>query len=108
MASVVHISEQEAARDFAAVMRRVRAGEEVVVDCADGVEAVVKVKSQAASDLSAAQPEPPQARSLTAIIDGLKQRKARQGLAILDPDFAPDVEEARQRYNAPLDTSAWD
>jgi hypothetical protein len=88
MEGVVHISEEEAARDFGAIMRHVRSGDEVRLDCKDGVEAIVKI---ADSD------EPIKARNIDEIIDGLRKRKERQGLAILDADFEADVAEARAR-----------
>lgn len=96
MAGVVHISEAEAARDFSALLRRVRDGEEVVVDCEGGFEAVVKVA------------QPSKGRKITEILEALREREARQGLAVPDDQFARDVAEAHERYNAPLDSSAWD
>jgi antitoxin (DNA-binding transcriptional repressor) of toxin-antitoxin stability system len=44
MAGVFHISEAEAAPDFAAVMRRVRAGDEVVVE-EDGGRAIAVLRA---------------------------------------------------------------
>jgi hypothetical protein len=99
MAGVVHISEEEAAKDFGAVMQHIRSGDEVRLDCKDGVRAVFKRTDH---------DEPVKARSIDEIIEGLKERKERQGLAILDADFEADVAEARARYNAPRDHSAWD
>lgn len=96
---MVHISEEEAARNFGAVMRHIRSGDEVRLDCEDGVKAVFR-----RTDWE----EPVKARSITAIIEGLKRRELEQGLATIDLDFAADVAEARKRYNAPRDHSAWD
>ena len=96
---MVHISEEEAAKDFAGLMKHVRCGDEVRLDCKDGVQAVVR---------RADDNEPVRARSITAILEGLKQREKAQGLATIDEDFAADVSKARRRYNASRDHSAWD
>jgi hypothetical protein len=89
MAGVVYISEEEAAKDFGAIMRHIRSGDEVRLDCKDGVKAVVK----------RADDEPVKARSISAILEGLKQREEAQGLAIPDDEFATDLADARARYN---------
>ncbi len=86
---MVYISEEEAAKNFGALMQHIRSGDEVRLDCKDGVKAVVK----------RADDEPVKARSITAIIEGFKQREEAQGLAIPDDEFATDVADARARYN---------
>jgi hypothetical protein len=99
MAGVVHITEEEAARDFGAIMKHIRLGDEVFVAGRDGIEAVVRLtdSNQAAK-----------ATNIDEIIERLKRRKDKQGLAVLDGEFEADVQEARARYNAPLDGSRWD
>jgi hypothetical protein len=99
MAGVVHISEEEAARDFGAVMEHIRSGDEVFVAGKDGIEAVVRLT---------VSNEHVKATDIDEIIDRLRKRKEKQGLAILDAEFEADVQEARARYNAPVDGSRWD
>jgi prevent-host-death family protein len=91
----IHISEAEAVRDFADVIARVRAGAEVVIE--SGSEPIATVR-----------PAAPLSRSLSesiAIIDA--RAKERGYSAVLDPDFAADMEEIIANRK-PRDTSAWD
>ena len=97
MAGVVHISEEEAAKDFAGLFERVRAGERVIVE-APGRSGVMMMVPD----------EPVRARSITAILEGLRLREASAGLVLPDDDFAADVAEAHKRLNQPLDSSKWD
>jgi antitoxin (DNA-binding transcriptional repressor) of toxin-antitoxin stability system len=96
MAGVVHISEEEAARDIVALLERAREGE------------TIRVERSGRPGVMIVLDEPVNARSVRAIIEGLRQREEVQGLAIPDDDFAADVAEARKRYNASRDHSAWD
>lgn len=96
---MVHISEEEAGRDFASVMQHIRSGDEVFVQGKDGMEAVVRMT---------VSHEYVKATNIDEIIERLKVRKEQQGLAILDAEFEADVKEARARYNAPSDGSRWD
>ena len=105
MAAVIHISEDEAARDFAAVMRRVRAGDEVVVEDADGPVAVMRPPGTN-GDTSGASRIP--GKTAGEIIEGLRLWEAEHGPLIVDKDFADDVEEARRWTNQPMDDSKWD
>jgi antitoxin (DNA-binding transcriptional repressor) of toxin-antitoxin stability system len=92
---VIHISEAEAASNFADVLARVRAGAEIVID---GHEPVVVV----------ARPEPMRGRLLSECIALAKAHEAETGKTpILDPDFAVDLEEIvknRRPWNPP----AWE
>ena len=91
----IHISEDEAARDFAGLMARVRAGAEVVIESGSAPIATVR-------------PAAPPGRSLSesiAIIDA--RAKERGYSAVLDPDFSADMEEIIANRK-PRDTSAWD
>ena len=99
MAGSVHISEEEAARDFGAIMKHIRSGDEVFVAGQDGIEAVVRLIGSNG---------PVKATNIDEIIDRLRKRKQEQGLAVLDAEFEADVQEARARYNAPVDGSRWD
>jgi hypothetical protein len=93
MAGIVHISEEEAARDFAAVMQHIRSGDEVRLNCKDGMEAVVRMTRSN---------EPVKAADIDEVIERLKRRKEEQSLAVLDAEFEAAVQEARQPYNTPL------
>lgn len=104
MAGVIHISEEDAAKDFGAIMKHIRSGDEVFVSCKDGIEAVVRMTD---SKDPAKVTNPAKATNIDEIIDRLKIRKERQGLAVLDAEFEADVQAARARYNAPVDGSRW-
>ena len=109
MAAVIHISEEEAARDFAAVMRRVRAGDEVVVE-EDGRPVILMrpaVESSGAVEDADASTYV-QGRTAEEIIERLREWEALHGPLIMGKDFADDVEEAHARFNQPLDSSKWD
>ncbi len=96
---VIHISEAEAANDFAAVLARVRAGAEIVIE---GREPVVVVRAEEA------HAEPVRGRLLSESIALAKAHEEETGNApVLDPDFAADVEEIvknRKPWNPP----AWE
>lgn len=99
MAGTVYISEAEAARDFAAVMRLVRAGDEVVVEDAAGPVAVLR---SASAD---GEPDDPvQARGKTAseVIEGFGRWESEHGSLEVDEDFANDMDEivASRRHGA--------
>jgi len=89
---VIHISEAEAASDFAALMARVRAGAEVVIQSGERPVAV----------LHAAEPV---RRTISECIALAKAHEEETGKApVLDPDFARDVEEIlshRRPWNPP-------
>ena len=91
----IHISEADAARDFAALMARVRAGAEVVIE--NGKLPVAVIHAPA-----------PSARTISECIALAKKHEEETGEApVLDPDFAADVEQIihnRKPWNPP----AWD
>ncbi len=89
--AVIHISEGEAARDFAGLLARVRAGAEVVIE--DGSVAVAVV-----------HPPAPVRRSIAECIALLPADSA----ATIDEDFAKDVEEAVAAHRESLNPPAWD
>lgn len=99
MAGVVHISEEEAAKDFGAVLQQARASESVVVAWRDGSETLIRHRQSAAL---------PQRRTIAEAIEILRLRQETQGLAVPDPDFASDMEEIHALYNEPMDVSKWD
>ena len=89
---VIHISEAEAAGDFAALMTRVRAGAKVIIENGERAVAV----------LHAAEPV---RRSISECIALAKAHEEESGKApVLNPDFAEDVEEIlshRKPWNPP-------
>jgi len=94
---VIHISEEEAARDFAGLMARVRAGAEVVIE--SGARAVAVVRP--AGDEF-------RPRMLSESIALAKKHAAERGYEPrMDPEFAADLEEiirSRKPWNPP----AWE
>jgi len=86
------MSEAEAARDFAALMARVRAGAEVVIE--NGTLPVAVIHT----------PAPPR-RAISECIALAKKHEEETGEApVLDADFAADVEEIirnRKPWNPP-------
>ena len=93
MAPVIHISEAEAARDFAGLMARVRAGAEIIIESESGNLPVAVIHA----------PEPPR-RTISECIALLPQ----DSTAIMDADFAKDVEAAVESHREPLEPPAWD
>lgn len=78
--NIIHISEAEAASDFAGVLARARAGAEIVIE---GHEPVVIVRA-----------EPVRGRPISECIALAKAHEDETGkIPVLDPDFAADVEE---------------
>jgi antitoxin (DNA-binding transcriptional repressor) of toxin-antitoxin stability system len=93
MAPVVHISEAEAASDFASVLARVRAGAEVVIESEYGNFPVAVIHSPM-----------PARRSISECIALLPE----DSTAVMDADFAKDVEAAIESHREALEPPAWD
>ncbi|MDP9038916.1 MAG: hypothetical protein M3O02_06520 [Acidobacteriota bacterium] len=106
MAGVFHISEQDAARDFAALLRRVRAGDEVVVEEDGRAVAVLRSTTEDRSCAGAPRDIKP-GKTVEEIVAGLRRWEAEHGPVRMDADFADDVEEAHRRLNQPLDELKW-
>jgi antitoxin (DNA-binding transcriptional repressor) of toxin-antitoxin stability system len=91
----IHVTEAEAASNFAALMSRVRAGAEVIIE--NGTLPVAVIHTPV-----------PSRRSISECIALAKKHEEETGEApVLDPDFASDVEEIirnRKAWNPP----AWD
>jgi hypothetical protein len=92
--AVIHISEADAARDFAGLMAQVRLGVEVVIENEACAVAVVRP----------AVPTGP-GRLLSEVIAAAESHGS---LALLDGDFAHDLEEAVNSHPEPLNPPAWD
>lgn len=88
---VIHISDAEAASDFAALLDRVRTGAEIVIEHDARPVAV----------LHAAEPV---RRTISECIALLPE----DSTATVDPDFAKDVEAAVESHREPLSPPAWD
>jgi len=93
----IHISEEEAARDFAGVLARVRAGAEVIIESDARAVAVVRPVGDEFRP-----------RLLSESIALAKRHAAELGYEPrMDPDFASDLEEIiknRRPWNPP----AWE
>ncbi len=97
--NIVHISEAEAASDFAGVLARARAGAEIVIEGRDPV-VVVRAEEDRA--------EPVRGRLISECIALAKAHEEETGkVPVLDPDFAADMEEivkSRKAWKPP----AWE
>ena len=88
---VIHISEAEAASNFADVLARVRAGAEVVIESGNLPVAVI-------------HPPAPARGTISECIALLPE----DSTALMDADFAKDVEAAIESHREPLEPPAWD
>ncbi len=91
----IHISEDEAARDFAGLMARVRAGAEVIIESGSAPIALVR-------------PAAPPRRSISESIALAEAHAEELGYEpVMDAEFAADMEEIIANRK-PRETSAWD
>lgn len=90
--NVVHISDAEAASDFASVLARVRAGAEVVIGDDLRPVAVVRLAEPHVGMLS----------------ESLRLAKERASSVTLDEDFARDLETVIDSHREALKPPAWD
>jgi antitoxin (DNA-binding transcriptional repressor) of toxin-antitoxin stability system len=88
---VIHISEAEAARDFADLLARVRTGAEIVIESGTVPVAVLR-----------AAPAP--RRLINDCIAALSE----DSTASIDEDFAEDVRAAVEAHRESLNPPAWD
>jgi len=94
--NVTHISEAEAARDFAGLLARVRSGDEIVIEGNAGDEA---------RPVAVIRQVEPHVRWLS---ESLRLAKEHVSTATLDEDFARDLEEAINSHREPLNPPAWE
>ncbi len=87
----VHVSDTEAASDFAALLARVRAGAEVVIE-------------QGAEPVALLTPVAPAPRKLSVCIALLP----KDSTATIDEEFAKDVAAAVESHREPLSPPEWD
>ena len=88
---VIHLSAEEASANLPALLARVRAGTEVVIESGAGPVAVLH------------SPEPVR-RSISECIALLPEDSS----GTIDPDFANDVQAAVESHREPLSPPAWD
>lgn len=88
----VRITEAELARDVHSVLEKVQQGVEVVVEQNHRPVAVIK-------------PSKPKGRMISDIIADLK---ARGSNAVIDDDFAHDVEEGIRAHREPWNPPSWE
>lgn len=88
---VIHISEAEAANDFASLLARVRAGAEIIIERNDLPVAVLHAPA-------------PVRRTMSECLALLPEGSA----ATIDSDFAKDVEAAIESHGEPLEPPAWE
>jgi antitoxin (DNA-binding transcriptional repressor) of toxin-antitoxin stability system len=89
--AIIHVSEAEAARDFVALMDRVRAGAEVVIESESHPVAMLT-------------PMRPAGRKISEAIALL----SKDSDATIDEDFAKDVAAAVEFHREPSNPSTWD
>jgi antitoxin (DNA-binding transcriptional repressor) of toxin-antitoxin stability system len=93
--NVIHVSEIEAAHDFFALMARVRAGAEVIIESGERPVAIL-------------HPAEPVRRNISECIALAKAHEDETGRApILDEGFANDVDEIL-RHRKPWNPPAWE
>jgi len=93
--ATIHISESDAARDFSALMAKVRSGYEVVIENGSSSRAILRT-------------EFPAPRTISQCIEFARQHELETGEApVLDADFAEDVAEI-VRNRKPWTPPAWD
>ncbi|MFZ0478983.1 MAG: hypothetical protein WAL71_07515 [Terriglobales bacterium] len=88
---VIHISEADAAHNFAELLARVRAGAEVVIESGKLPVAVIHAPA-------------PARRSISECIALLPEVST----ATIDADFAKDIEAAVESHREPLEPPSWD
>ena len=89
---VLHVSEADVVKDIAAVLEKVRQGSEVVVEQNHRPIAVIK-------------PSKPAGRLISEVIAELK---ARGSNAVIDDDFARDVEAGIEAQREPWNPPSWE
>ncbi len=90
--ATVHMSEAEVARDLHAVLAKVQQGVEIVIEQDHRPVAVLKSSK-------------PVGRMISEIVADLK---ARESNAVMDDDFARDIEEGIKAQRQPWNPPSWD
>ena len=87
----LHISEGDLARDIRTILQQVETGTEVVIE-------------RNAQPVAVIRPAEPVRRKISECIARMPAGSA----ALIDPDFAKDVEAAIAAHREPLEPPAWD
>lgn len=91
--AIVHMTEAEVVRDIAAVLRQVRQGSEIIIEQENnGPVAVIR-------------PAKPAGRMISEVI---AQLRSRGSSAVMDDEFAHDVEEGINAQRQPWIPPSWD
>ena len=90
--AIVHMTEAEVVKNIAAVFAKVRQGVEIVVEQDHRTVAFIK-------------PSKPEGRRISEVIADLK---ARGSNAVIDDDFARDIEEGIKAHRQPWNPASWD
>ena len=90
---IIRMSDSDAAGNFASLLERVRAGDEVVIEHDARPVAVVR------------PPEPVRGRLLS---ESIALAEAHGSTVTLDGDFARDLKEVINSHREPLNPPAWD
>jgi antitoxin (DNA-binding transcriptional repressor) of toxin-antitoxin stability system len=90
--AVVHMTEAELVNNIAEVMRQVRGGSEIVIEQGNRPVAVIK-------------PSNPAGRLIADVIADLKSRRST---AVIDDDFAGDIEAGIKALREPWNPPSWD
>ena len=93
--AVIHVSEAEAESDFGAVLARVRAGAEVIIDSESGGAPVAVVR-------------PAESRPGRLLSESIALAKTHASTATLDEDFSRDLEAIINSHREPLNPPTWD
>lgn len=93
---MVHISEEEAAKDFGALMERARKGERIQVERPGRPGVLIASENAVVKQ-----------RTIAEALEILRLREESHGLAVPDSDFAADMEEIHALHNLPMDMSRW-
>jgi len=90
--ATVHMTETEVVKDIVAVLAKVRQGVEIVVEQDHRTVAFIK-------------PSKPEGRMISEVIADLKTRGSN---AVIDDDFARDIEEGIKTHQQPWKPPTWD
>jgi antitoxin (DNA-binding transcriptional repressor) of toxin-antitoxin stability system len=90
--AIVHMTETELVNNIADVIRQVRQGSEIVIEEGNRPVAVIK-------------PSEPAGRMISEVLADLK---ARGSTAVMDDDFAHDIEEGIRAQRQPWNPPSWD
>lgn len=90
---MIHVTEAEAARDFSALLARVRTGAEVIIES----------EARAVAVLRPATPQPGHLLS-----ESISSAEMRGSEATLDDGFARDLEDVINSHREPLNPPEWD